>query len=140
MHMEAPVHTPEVESPLHEPEHIRLRGMVKFVVWFVVVLIVVHIFIYAVYQLYQGEARAQTNEITGLSEARIAPREPRLQPSIERNNVPRLDLDQMRRRDIEEFKRRGWIVDEKTGEVRVPDKVIQQITALTAQPATRSAR
>ena len=133
------MHTPEQESPLHEHEHIQLRGMIKFVAWFIVLLIATHIFIYAVYGLYKDQARGQSTEITGLSEARIAPPEPRLQPSIEHDKLPRIDMEEMRRRDTEAFKRRGW-VDEKSGEVRIKPADLEKAIALTAQPTTRNAK
>ena len=133
------MHTPEQESPLHEHEHIHLRGMIKFVVWFIILLIATHIFIYAVYGLYKDQARGQSTEITGLSEARIPPPEPRLQPSIEHDKLPRIDMEEMRRRDTEAFKRRGWL-DEKSGEVRIKPTDLEKVIALTAQPTTRSAK
>ena len=136
--MEAPVHTPEQESALHEHEHIHLRGMIKFVVWFIVILFAAHAFVYAVYGLYKEQARGQTTEITGLSEARIPPPEPRLQPSIEHDKLPRIDLEEMRRRDTEAFKVRGWLTD--SGEVRVKQADLEKVIALTAQPSTRSAK
>ena len=133
------MHTPEQESPLHEPERIRLRAMIQFLIWFVVLTMVVHILVFGLYRLYQEQAKKQNVEITGLKQVRVAPPEPRLQPSLEHDSLPRVDMQQMRTRDLEEFKRRGW-VDEKTGQVRVPDTIAQQIAQMTQPPATRSSR
>ena len=43
----------------------------------------------------------------------------------------------LRRRDTEDFKRRGWL-DEKSGEVRIKQTDLEKVLALTAQPTTRS--
>lgn len=134
---EAPVHTPEQESLLHEPERIRLRVMIQFFIWFFVIAIVIHILIYAVYVLYRSQARAQSVPITGLSNTHVAPPEPRLQPSLAHDALPRVDMETLRQQNLEEFRRRGWV--DETGRVRVPVGIAQRIAEMSAPPATRGA-
>jgi hypothetical protein len=129
------VHTPDQESPLHEHEHIRLRAMVHFLVWFVVSVIIVHILIFVCYRVYQNQAKKQNVEITGLTETRIPPPEPRLQPSLAHDALPRIDMETLRSREMEDFKRRGWVSE--GGVVTIPDDVAQRVIQLT-QPTTRS--
>ena len=133
------MHTPDRESPLHEHEAIRLRAMIHFFIWFIVVAVIIHVLVWFVYVGYRGQAQRQSVPITGLSEARIPPPGPRLQPSAAHDRIPRVDMEQLRGRELAEFKRRGW-VDEKTGTVRVPDQIAQQVTQMTQPPATRNAR
>jgi hypothetical protein len=115
----------EVESPLHESSNIRLRALINFVVIFVVVAVVIHVVIYLVFAGFRAAA-AQPREITGVAAQRIPPPEPRLQPSVEHNELPSIDLDQMHAAEHEEFARRGW-VDPQSGEIRVPEKIVNQL-------------
>jgi hypothetical protein len=118
-------HTVSTESPLHEGSHIRLRTVIKFVVWFVIVVIAVELIVWSVFVAFRSAVN-QDREITGVTDARLAPPEPRLQPSVDHNRLPATDLTQMRATEKEAFARRGW-VDEKTGEIRVPEAIVNQV-------------
>ena len=119
----------DVESPLHEGSHIRLGGLIWFLVIFVVVALVIHGIIYFVFAGFRA-AVAQPREITGVASEHIAPPEPRLQPSIEHNELPSIDLERMHAAEHEEFARRGW-VDPETGKVRVPEKIVNQLAEMS---------
>jgi hypothetical protein len=134
------------ESPLHEPSVIRLRAMIWFFVWFFIVGIVLHILLFVVYRVYLRQAKEQSTLITGLSGdmTRMIPPEPRLQPSVNHDALPRVDMDVLRARELADFRRRGW-VDEKTNQVAIPQAIMQKVAQLSgananARPATRSAQ
>jgi hypothetical protein len=116
------------ESPLHERSGIELRGLIRFVIIFVVVAVVVHLLVWWLFVSFRA-AVAQERQITGVNEQRIAPPEPRLQPSVQHNALPQADLGELHQRELAEFARRGW-VDEKSGEVRVPDEIVAKVAAM----------
>ena len=118
-------HTVSIESPLHEGSHIRLRAVVKFVIWFVVVVVAIEIIIWWVFVAFRAAVN-QDREITGVTDVRLAPPEPRLQPSVDHNRLPVTDLRDMHAAEKEAFARRGW-VDEKTGEIQVPEAIVNQV-------------
>ena len=119
----------DVESPLHESSNIRLRTLINFVVGFVVVAVAIHVVIYWVFAGFRA-AVAQPREITGVAAEHIAPPEPRLQPSVQHNELPSMDLERLRAAEREEFARRGW-VDPQSGQVRVPEKIVNQLAEMS---------
>jgi hypothetical protein len=129
---------PQQESPLHESGNITLRALVRFVIIFVVSAVVIHLAIYGVFAGFRA-AVGQERQITGVTAEHIPPPEPRLQPSVEHNRLPSLDLERMRDAERAEFARRGW-VDEKTGEVRVPENIANQIARMSQQPGKQVSR
>jgi hypothetical protein len=129
----------EHESPLHEPERIRLRGMIWFFVWFFIGLVTLHLIILAVYFAYKGSAAKESVPITGLSGEQVTrsiPPPPRLQPSFDHDKLPRVDMDELRARDLAEFRRRGW-ADDKSAQVKIPTAIVEQVVKLS-QPTTRN--
>jgi hypothetical protein len=119
----------ERESPLHESSNISLRALIIFVIVFVLVAVGVHFVVYKVFEAFRA-AVAQQREITGVGAERIPPPEPRLEPSVAHKTLPSQDLERLRAAEQEEFARRGW-VDEKTGEIRVPENIAQQIAEMS---------
>jgi hypothetical protein len=130
----------ERESPLHEASTIRLRAMIWFFVWFFVAAVVIHLLILALYYLYLADAKKENVPITALSGdvTRAVPPEPRLQPSIDHDALPRVDMDQLTARDLADFRARGW-VDDKSGAVKIPQQIVDQVVQMS-KPTTRGAR
>lgn len=120
------------ESPLHEGTQLNLRALIKFTIWFVIGTILVHLVIWWIFVLFRSAVGEETREITGVKAERLAPPEPRLQPSEAHNRLPAQDMAAMHAVEREEFARRGWI-DEKTGQVRVPPAVVGQLSKLSEQ-------
>jgi len=131
---EPPARSPggEQESPLHESSDIKLRTLIRFAVAFVVVAVLVHIGVWLVFVGFRA-AVAQPREITGVSAEHIPPPEPRLEPSVQHNTLPSMDLEKLRAAEHDEFARRGW-VDPQTGQVRVPEKIINQLAEMSRGP------
>jgi hypothetical protein len=134
------VHEASVESSLHEGSHIRLRGLIKFVIGFVVAGVVIHAIVWWMFILFRDTKDNLGEAVTGVTPQYIPPPEPRLQPSIAHNALPVQDLVSMREREHAEFSRRGW-VDEKTGAVRIPEQIAAQVAQLSQpKPASQPAR
>lgn len=123
-------HAGEVgESALHEHDHVNLRGMIVFFVWFFIGLVLVHVAIYGLYKLYKHEAAKQSVPITGLTNedvTRSIPPEPRLQPSIDHRTQEVEDMATMRARDLAEFRKRGW-ASETNDAVVIPQNIVDQL-------------
>jgi hypothetical protein len=117
------------ESPLHESSNINLRALIWFVVIFVVSAILIHGVIYGIFAGFR-QAVAQEREITGVSADHIPPPEPRLQPSVEHNQLPTLDLARMHEAEYAEFARRGW-VDPQTHEIRVSPQIVEKLAEMS---------
>jgi hypothetical protein len=118
----------EQESPLHESSNIRLQTLINVVIGFVVVAVGIHVVIYWAFAGFRA-AVSQPREITGVAAEHIPPPEPRLQPSVRHNELPSMDLERLRAAEQEEFARRGW-VDPQSGQVRVPDKIVNQLAEI----------
>ena len=133
-----PHETATGESPLHESSHVRLRTLIMFFVWLFISMVVIEISVYAMYRLYHHLAARASVPITGLTNDAVThsvPPEPRLQPSVDHDSLPNLDLQTMRERDLAEFRKRGW-VDDHTGQVTIDDQTLNQVIQLT-QPAAK---
>jgi len=120
-----PAHGDE-ESPLHEGSNIPLRPMIKFTIGFVVVLVVVHVVILSIFFAFRSAA-AQERQITGVEEARIVPPPPRLQPSVDHNELPVNDLRAMHAHETEVLKLRGLLDEE--GKPQFSEALVKQIAA-----------
>ena len=118
--------TAAAESPMHETSGVELRPLIKFTVWFVVGLVVVHLLIWWIFIGFRS-AVAQERQVTGVSAARIPPLEPRLEPSIDHNRLPADDLRRMRDADEAELKRRGLL--DENGNPQFSDELVQRIAA-----------
>ena len=136
-------HVPEStgESPLHEHSHIPLRAVVLFFIWFFIGLAVIEIAVYATFKLNRHEAAKLSVPITGLRNEEVTHSiipEPRLQPSLDHDVLPKVDLETMRQRDLAEFRRRHWATD-AGDQVTIPDDIVKQIEQMS-QPGPRRVR
>lgn len=118
------------ESPLHEPNRLRLGVLILFWVCFIASIVLVLGFSYLVLMGFRAAEERADRPATGIPTTYTPAPEPRLQPSPGSQQVPAIDLTQMRSREYREFQRRGW-VDPKTKQVRVPDKIADQIIELS---------
>ena len=82
-------------TKLTEPSGSVARALIRFVVVFVAALIAIHLLIWFVFVVFRA-AVGQERQITGVEAARLAPPEPRLQPSVEHNALPAQDLERLR--------------------------------------------
>lgn len=127
-----------IESPMHEANTIRLRGMLIFLGCFIACAIGIHAGVYWLFAVDRHRAKSENVEITGLRVVRELPPEPRLQPSVGHGTLPRADLAAMQEHDRAAFERLHWI-DPSTGQVRIPDDIVARVAQLSA-PTTRRSR
>jgi hypothetical protein len=117
------------ESSLHESSNIALRPIIKFTIWFVIGLVIVHVIILSIFFAFRSAA-AQERQITGVDAPRIPPPQPRLEPSIDHNRLPADDLRDLRARETEELKARKLLdADGKPMWTDHPDDLIRRINA-----------
>ncbi|HEX8523956.1 MAG TPA: hypothetical protein VF669_17010 [Tepidisphaeraceae bacterium] len=124
---------PEVD---YERSTISTRLIVYFAVGFVLFAIVGHIGLWFAWHWLDQHATAPSAVTSSTMPQTIITPMPRLQPSPGNDSTPWQDLRAMQERETAEFKRRGWI-NENTGQVAIPDQIIQQVAQLSAttQPA-----
>jgi hypothetical protein len=120
----------------HEPSGVSLRGVIAFVVIFVITSAVLSVLLWVVYRAMMEREVKTEAPISALVADRIPPPLPRLQPSPydPYHRLPKQDMDELRATEHQEFARRGW-VDAATGDVRVPDTILDRITP-TRTPTT----
>ena len=126
------VQHPPQESNLHEHSTIALSGLVKFVIWFTVSVVAIHLIILAVFFAFRAAA-AQEREITGVNAPLIPPPPPRLQPSPAHNRLESEDLQSMQRADAAELKHRQ-LQDEQGN---FYPELIERIAAESSPPTTK---
>lgn len=120
------------ESSLHEGTQLNLRALIKFTIWFVIGTIAIHLLIWWIFVMFRSAAAHNVREITGVKAEHMAPPEPRLQPSEAHNRLPAQDMALMRKAELEEFAKRGW-VDASNGHVRVPPAIVEQLAKMSEQ-------
>jgi hypothetical protein len=127
---------PESANAVHEVGYdrspITLKGIVWFVVIFVVFGVAAHILMWFVYTHYDRNREEQNVSQSALMSQNVITPPPRLQPSPGDDATPAKDMADLRARELAEFKRRGWL-DEKTATVVIPDTIAQQVIQMSAQ-------
>jgi hypothetical protein len=114
----------------HEPSAISVRGVMWFFVWFFITAVVVYTVAWLMYRTVLREEEAADVLRSAVPGVLQPPPEPRLQPSIHHQSLPREDLAAMHERERAEFVNRGWF-DEKTGKVRIPDDIVNAVIEQT---------
>jgi hypothetical protein len=125
-------HPAVVESLNHEPSTISLRGIVYFLIWFVIIAILLHLLVWWWFFVRRSAERGTDVSVTAVvQEHRLPPPEPRMQPSEFHETLPRVDLQELMKRDHDTFAKRSpsWI-DPKTGAIRIPDEIVNQVVQL----------
>jgi hypothetical protein len=125
LHPAQPEHGPGYESP-----SINLRGVVWFVSVLIPFAIFTHVLIWMIYAHYQKNLE-QNDSLTALPQQPMPNNAPPLQPSPPHQRVDREDLAEMHAREQAEFGRRGWT------NMRIPDAIVEQVSQMSKQPATR---
>jgi hypothetical protein len=111
---------------------ISLKGVVWFVVIFIVFGIAAHVLIWCIWSYLDRHREERNVAQNALMSQTVQTPTPRLQPSPGDDAMPWKDLQDLRARELAEFKRRGW-VNEKTGQLEIPDAIVQQVAQMSAQ-------
>ena len=119
----------------HEPDQLRVRAIVWFVIGFIAFAIVAHWGIWLVLKHYVGQPRF-VDRPRSVVQAEAGPPSgaPALQPIPDHDEAPREDVAAMHAAEDRVFRQLGWSAE--GGRVRIPDSVISAVAARAAtQPA-----
>jgi hypothetical protein len=125
----------------HQASTVSLRGVIIFVVVFVITGVVLNWLIWILYRAMIAHEERRDEPTSALVSDRPAPPEPQLQP-FGAHGLPQQDMAALRAMENLEFALRGWI-DATTGTVRVPDDVLGKViraSATTAPTTTQQGR
>jgi len=125
---------PEVD---YERSTISVRGVAWFVGIFIAFGIASQILLWVIYSGLHRRVGETNVSASALMEETVKTPQPRLQPSPGDDAMPWQDLKAMQVRELEEFRQRGW-VDEKSGNVVIPEAVVEQVKGMSsAKSATQ---
>ena len=129
--------SPEAIARGYELSDAGTRGLLMFVIYFILTAIVLHLLLWFLLKHYVSIPRAvdvpkssvpAIDRFTG----------PNLQPSIEDNRLPQQDMRRLRETEAALFNRMGWKTDPQTGNPTIPQDIVDQLSRRsTTPPATR---
>jgi hypothetical protein len=119
------------ESAAHEPDALSVRGILWFVIIFVLANLIVLLIVWWMYVGFVGDVVKQDEVTSALAGETRLPPEPRLQPSLGHEELPQQDLTALMKRENVEFARRGWL-DEKTGKFEIPADVVTKVEQMSS--------
>jgi hypothetical protein len=126
----------------HEQSDVTLRPLLQVAGILVAITVIVHVALWVAMRSFERDERRADPPPSPVADARPAPPEPRLQPTIEAHpTLPFEDVIAMRRSDREVLESYGW-VDRQRGIARIPiDRAIEQVVeeSRRAAPTTRGA-
>jgi hypothetical protein len=125
----------------HEPDPLRVRAMVWFVIGFIAFAIAAHFGIWLLLKHDVSKPRF-VDRPRSVMHAESGPPSgaPALQPMPQHDVVPWQDAAEMRAAENRVFTQLGWSPDEH-GRARIPDSVISAVAARSStRPATRGAK
>jgi hypothetical protein len=126
----------------HEQSDVTLRPLIQAAAILVAIAVVVHVALWVAMLIFERGERRDDPPPSPVAEARPAPPEPRLQPTMQAHpTLPYQDVVAMRQADRAALSSYGW-VDRKQGIARIPiDRAIDQLVEESQRvaPTTRGA-
>jgi hypothetical protein len=125
----------------HEPDPLRVRALVWFVIGFIAFAIVAHwgIWLLLKHDIRQPRYADRPRSIVHADPGPPADA-PALQPTPQHDVVPWQDAVEMRDAENQIFTQLGWTLDDH-GHARIPDSIIRAVAARSStQPSTRGAK
>ena len=120
---------------IHEPNTVNVPGVVKFLVWLSVALIVVALLIWGLLHYFDKRKAQEAPPPSPLApEARLPP-EPRLQGAPGSVGSPAEDIRRFREREDQTLNSYGWI-DQQKGIIRIPIEQAKKLIEQKGAPAT----
>jgi hypothetical protein len=114
----------ESNSPPPEPATFRVRWLIAFVAT-MAVLIIASLLIARWTLSFTTPPTVPPNSVA----APTPPPEPRLQPSVDHESLPKTDLEAMRRGEDDVFDRLGWSVDRGRHHATLPADLATRLNA-----------
>ena len=123
-----PKHSPASAEALelgYEPQALRVRGLVVFLILFALAGVVMHLFLWKVMKIMErGASRDDVPRSIVKSSQR--PPEPNLQPSVGHDRLPYQDMEELRRREDALLQKFGWKVDTEIHQAEIPPEIVGQ--------------
>jgi len=122
---------------LHEPNTVNIPGVVKFLVWLSVAVIVVALLMWGLLHYFDKRKAQEAPPPSPLAPEVRVPPEPRLQGAPGSVSSPAEDIRRFREQEDQMLNSYGWI-DQQRGIIRIPieqaKKMIEQKGALATPP------
>ena len=119
---------------LHEPNTVNIPGVVKFLAWLSVAIIVVALLMWGLLNYFHKRKAEEAPPPSPLAPGVRLPPEPRLQGAPGSVSSPAQDIRRLREQEDQMLNSYGWI-DQQNGIIRIP---IEQAKKLIEQKAAPS--
>jgi hypothetical protein len=128
-------HDADGVEALHEPNTVNIPGVVKFLVWLSVAIIVVALLMWGLLHYFdKRKAQAEPPPSPLAQEVRLPP-EPRLQGAPGSVGSPAQDIRRFREQQDQILNSYGWI-DQQNGIIRIPIEQAKKLIEQKGLPAT----
>ncbi|MDB5292270.1 MAG: hypothetical protein JWL69_3511 [Phycisphaerales bacterium] len=123
----------------YEQEVVSRRAMLILLFWFIVMAVVLNFFLWFVMKHYISIERG-ADFPTSVVKDDIGPPPPRLQPSVQHDDLPAQDMQDLLAEEDRMFSRLGWQVNPDTHAVTIPGDIVARVArethARAASPTT----
>jgi len=120
---------------LHEPNTVNIPGVVKFLVWLSVAVMVVALLMWGLLHYFDKRKAQEAPPPSPLAPGVRAPPEPRLQGAPGSVSSPAEDIRRFREQEDQMLNSYGWI-DQERGIIRVPIEQAKKMIEQKGLPAT----
>jgi hypothetical protein len=120
---------------LHEPNTVNIPGVVKFLVWLSVAVMVVALLMWGLLHYFDIRKAQEAPPPSPLAPEVRAPPEPRLQGAPGSVSSPAEDIRRFREQEDQTLNSYGWI-DQQSGIIRIPIEQAKKLIEQKGLPAT----
>jgi hypothetical protein len=120
---------------LHEPNTVNIPGVVKFLVWLSVAVIVVALLMWGLLHFFDKRKAQEATPPSPLAPEVRLPPEPRLQGAPGSVRAPAEDIRRLREQEDRTLNSYGWI-DQQNGIIRIPIEQAKKLIEQKGFPAT----
>jgi len=122
-------------GPLHEPNTVNIPGVVKFLVWLSVAVMVVALLMWGLLNYFDKRKAQEAPPPSPLAPEVRVPPEPRLQGAPGSVKSPAEDIRRFREQEDQMLSSYGWI-DQQNGIIRIPIEQAKKMIEQKGLPAT----
>src|SRR5262249_26595776 len=120
---------------LHEPNTVNIPGVVKFLVWLSVAVMVVALLMWGLLHYFDKRKAQEAQPPSPLAPEGRVPPEPRLQGAPGSVSSPTEDIRRVRELEAQMLNSVGWI-DQQRGIIRIPIEQAKKLIEQKGLPAT----
>jgi len=121
---------------LHEPNTVNIPGVVKFLAWLSVAIIVVALLMWGLLHYFHKRKAEEAPPPSPLAPGVRLPPEPRLQGAPGSVSSPAEDIRRLREQEDQMLNSYGWI-DQQNGIIRIPIEQAKKLIEQKGAPATQ---